>query len=44
LARALRDQQQETATNTPNLPQVTPFSGRNAGYRINYSLTKLADC
>jgi len=39
-----RGQQQESATNTPDLPQVTPFSARSARCRINYSLTKLADC
>jgi hypothetical protein len=44
LTRIARGQQQESATNAPDSPPVTLFSARGARCRINYSLTKLADC
>jgi hypothetical protein len=44
LTRMARDRQQESATNAPDSQPVTVFFARSAGCRINYSLTKLADC
>jgi hypothetical protein len=39
-----RSQQQESATNAPDSLPFALFSARSARCRINYSLTKLADC
>jgi len=44
LTRIARSRQQGSATNTPDSQAVARISARFARHRINYSLTKFADC